>query len=460
MQQLTVQNQLDFSKLQQLAPQQNSFSPNDSYSSSVENSSSKKSFSDLVSEARTNSENFSQSEPEKTANAEKIASKNDEEIENSEKKSEVARNEDSEVPEEKKSVLKETKKIDEKSSGKIQKKFAAKNTETEKTKSAEKTDLNEKKSENLKEISVKTSKKSEIKDSKEEKTQKTEQKAKNQPKNEDFALENSVVASGSTAEFQEEKLNSQENADFSDLLADDSEKIGEVGSKNEKTFFLDKDKKISVQDFRSENAEKNPVEKTEKSSVEISEIHRDEKNNPQITMDFAAASANQNIVSSDNQTASANGSNFQAMLTNQIQENAGEIVKAGNIVLKDNDVGSIKLILHPESLGNVKIDLNLHDKNISGKIVVATQEAFNAFKETAENLKQAFTQSGFDSVGLELSLANQSFGQNNPGENQNNPAAEFAMRKIYGELNVFSDENFEEIEILENSSRNSVNIVA
>ncbi len=460
MQQLTVQNQQDFSKLQQLVPQKNSFSPNDSYSSYVEDSSSKKSFSDFVSEARTNSENFSNSESEKTADAEKTFSKNDEKVENSEKKSELAKNENSEVPEKTKSVLKDSKKIDEKCSGKTQKKSLVKKTEAERTDSEEKTDLNKKNLEKLDEISVKTSRKSEIKNSKEEKTQKTEQKAKNQPENEDFALENSVIASGSTVEFQAGNLNAQENSDFSDLLADDSEKIGEIDSKSEKTFFLDKDKKISVQDFRSDNIEKNPDEKTEKSVVEISEIHRDEKNNPQVTIDFAAASANQNIISSDNQTAGATGSNFQAMLANQIQENAGEIVKAGNIVLKDNDVGSIKLILHPESLGNVKIDLHLNDKNISGKIIVATQEAFNAFKETAENLKQAFTQNGFDSVGLELSLANQGFGQNNPGENQNNPAVEFAMRKIYGELNIFSEGNSEEIEFLENSSRNSVNIVA
>ena len=148
------------------------------------------------------------------------------------------------------------------------------------------------------------------------------------------------------------------------------------------------------------------------------------------------------------------------MLANQIQENAGEIVKAGNIVLKDNDVGSIKLILHPESLGNVKIDLQVNEKNISGKIIVATQEAFNAFKETAENLKQAFVQSGFESAGLELSFANQNFAGNHSGENQNNPAAEFAMRKVYGEINGFAEENFPEIENIENSAMNSINIVA
>lgn len=460
MQQLTVQNQLDFTKLQQLAPQQNSFSRNDYYSSSsVENSFPKKSFSDFVNEAKT-SEKVSVSDPEKKADSVKAVSNNDEKTENAENKPENVKNENSRDSEEKKSVSKESGKVDEKIAGKTQKKKSAKNAESEKLETVEKFSLRQENPENAKEISEKTLRTQEVKDSKKEKEQKTEQKTKSQPKNEDFSLENSVVASGTAVEIQDKNLKAEKNTEISDVLSEDSEKLEESSSKNAKTFFLDKEQKISVQDFRSENIEKNPDEKAEKSAVEISEIHRDEKNNPQITVDFAAASANQNIVSSDNQTASATGSNFQAMLSNQIQENAGEIVKAGNIVLKDNDVGSIKLILHPESLGNVKIDLNLHEKNISGKIVVATQEAFNAFKETAENLKQAFAQSGFDSVGLELSLSSQNFSQNHSGGNQNNPAAEFAMRKIYSELNVFSGENFEEIEILENSSRNSVNIVA
>lgn len=460
MQQLTVQNQLDFTKLQQLAPQQNSFSRNDYYSSSsVENSFPKKSFSDFVNEAKT-SEKASVSDPEKKADSVKTVSKNDEKTENAENKPENVKNENSRDSEEKKSVSKESGKVDEEIAGKTQKKKSAKNAESEKLETVEKFSLRQENPENAKEISEKALKTQELKDSKKEKEQKTEQKTKSQPKNEDSSLENSVVASGTAVEIQDKNLKAEENTEISDVLSEDSEKVEESSSKNAKTFFLDKEQKISVQDFRSENIEKNPDEKAEKSAVEISEIHRDEKNNPQIIVDFAAASANQNIVSSDNQTASATGSNFQAMLSNQIQENAGEIVKAGNIVLKDNDVGSIKLILHPESLGNVKIDLNLHEKNISGKIVVATQEAFNAFKETAENLKQAFAQSGFDSVGLELSLSSQNFSQNHSGGNQNNPAAEFAMRKIYGELNVLPGENFEEIEILENSSRNSVNIVA
>ena len=314
------------------------------------------------------------------------------------------------------------------------------------------------------EISKKTPEKDGSKIQSKEKEQKTAEKSKNQIENNDLNLVEAVLASGNSAVNQPgNKEIGVDNPRLSDFMeAEETGTLEGLDSKSEKKFFLDKDKKIAVQDLRSENSAQKPDEKSGKSmksSSEISEIYRNEKNNPQVTMDFAA-NAQQNIGSLNNQVAGSAGSNFQAMLANQIQENAGEIVKAGNIVLKDNDVGSIKLILHPESLGNVKIDLQVNEKNISGKIIVATQEAFNAFKETAENLKQAFVHSGFESAGLELSLANQNFAGNHSGENQNNPAAEFAMRKVYGEINGFAEENFPEIENIENSAMNSINIVA
>ena len=185
----------------------------------------------------------------------------------------------------------------------------------------------------------------------------------------------------------------------------------------------------------------------------------DGNNSAEMTMDLAQ-NIQQNLVSSSDQTASANGSNFQAMLTNQIQENAGEIVKAGNIILKDNDIGQIKLILHPEKLGNVKIDLQLNDKSITGRIVVASQEAFNAFKDSANSLKQAFLESGFDNAGLELSFANQNQGGNQEtGQDSKEALSRFAMKKAFGEVDESLNFNFED-ENLENSLLNSVNIVA
>lgn len=460
MQQLTVQNHLDFSKIQQLSPQQNSFNKSDSYSSSS------KTFADFVNEAKVNSEKASYSENQ--LNPDEKTAKKDESLKDAEQAAETAKktsDENSALADEKESVSEESVKIaGNDAENKLEKQVLKEELKIRPENSAK----IEKNAEISPEIPVEISKKTPEKDGSKiqskEKEQKTAEKSKNQIENSDLNLVEAVLASGNSAVNQlENKEIGADNPKLSDFT--ESEETGGLeglDSKSEKKFFLDKDKKIAVQDLRSENSAQKPDEKSGKSmksSTEISEIYRNEKNNPQVTMDFAA-NAQQNIGSLNNQVAGSAGSNFQAMLANQIQENAGEIVKAGNIVLKDNDVGSIKLILHPESLGNVKIDLQVNEKNISGKIIVATQEAFNAFKETAENLKQAFVQSGFESAGLELSLANQNFAGNHSGENQNNPAAEFVMRKVYGEINGFAEENFPEIENIENSAMNSINIVA
>ena len=460
MQQLTVQNHLDFSKIQQLSPQQNSFNKSDSYSSSS------KTFADFVNEAKVNSEKASYSENQ--LNPDEKTAKKDENLKDGEQAAETAKktsDENSALADEKESVSEESVKI----AGKDAENKLEKQVLKEELKSGTENSVKiEKNAEVSPEIPVEISKKTPEKDGSKiqskEKEQKTAEKSKNRIENSDLNLVEAVLASGNSGVNQPgNKEIGADNPRLSDFAeAEETGSLEGLDSKSEKKFFLDKDKKIAVHDLRSENSAQKPDEKSGKSmksSTEISEIYRNEKNNPQVTMDFAA-NAQQNIGSLNNQVASSTGSNFQAMLANQIQENAGEIVKAGNIVLKDNDVGSIKLILHPESLGNVKIDLQVNEKNISGKIIVATQEAFNAFKETAENLKQAFVQSGFESAGLELSLANQNFAGNHSGENQNNPAAEFAMRKVYGEINGFAEENFPEIENIENSAMNSINIVA
>lgn len=460
MQQLTVQNHLDFSKIQQLSPQQNSFNKSDSYSSSS------KTFADFVNEAKVNSEKASYSENQ--LNPDEKTAKKDENLKDGEQAAETAKktsDENSALADEKESVSEESVKIAGKDAENKLEKQVLKEDVKSGTENSAKIEKNAEVSPEIPvEISKKTPEKDGSKIQSKEKEQKTAEKSKNQIENSDLNLVEAVLASGNSAVNQlENKEIGADNPRLSDFAeAEETGSLEGLDSKSEKKFFLDKDKKIAVQDLRSENSAQKPDEKSGKSmksSSEISEIYRNEKNNPQVTMDFAA-NAQQNIGSLNNQVASSAGSNFQAMLANQIQENAGEIVKAGNIVLKDNDVGSIKLILHPESLGNVKIDLQVNEKNISGKIIVATQEAFNAFKETAENLKQAFVQSGFESAGLELSLANQNFAGNHSGENQNNPAAEFAMRKVYGEINGFAEENFPEIENIENSAMNSINIVA
>ncbi len=82
----------------------------------------------------------------------------------------------------------------------------------------------------------------------------------------------------------------------------------------------------------------------------------------------------------------------------------GEIVQSARIVLRDGDSGTIRLRLRPESLGTVKIELNLADNNISGRIVVESDEAKSAFERNMGELSDAFRRGGFESASLQVSV--------------------------------------------------------
>ena len=276
----------------------------------------------------------------------------------------------------------------------------------------------------------------------------------------DASIQQALLAKNTvpqTSEASQSLSVPQDNAEFS---LKDSE-IPAVTAENPKRFSLDKDGKIKVTDYRSEEKTDFALEKADekKSQLKITDVKYD-RNTAEMTLDLAKAdTAQMNILSSNSQTAGANGSQFQAMLTNQIQQSAPELVKAGNIILKDNDVGQIKLVLNPESLGNVKIDLHISEKNITGRIIVASAEAYNAFKESADSLRQAFINSGFETAGFDLQFA----GQNASGqqEQHQNSDAHFKMVRTYGDYTAGQyDGDIESGENYAFSARNSVNIVA
>ena len=109
--------------------------------------------------------------------------------------------------------------------------------------------------------------------------------------------------------------------------------------------------------------------------------------------------------------ASARGKDFQSIMAERMRDAwNGEIVQSAHIVLKDGDVGIIRLRLRPESLGNVKIELNLSENNISGRIVVESDAAKNAFERNMNELADAFKQGGFGSAKLEVSVGGGSAG--------------------------------------------------
>ncbi|MCR5217501.1 flagellar hook-length control protein FliK [Treponema sp.] len=186
---------------------------------------------------------------------------------------------------------------------------------------------------------------------------------------------------------------------------------------------------FTIFDNRSPDEKVSAIEENTQLKVEISEK---ESSSLDMTLNLNQQHVNQNLTSSVSQTAAADGSTFQQMLSQTISHNAPEFVKAGNIVLRDNNNGSINMILKPESLGNVKVSLQLSDKVITGQIVVATKEAFEAFKENLDTLRQAFQQSGFEDAQFNLTFSDNSqsgafAGQQNP-QQQN---SQFYSNKAY-----------------------------
>jgi len=108
-------------------------------------------------------------------------------------------------------------------------------------------------------------------------------------------------------------------------------------------------------------------------------------------------------------TQETTGTSFSSILAERIQDMAGDFVQTGNIVLKDNNAGIIRLHLQPAYLGSVKINLELGgDKKILGKIVVGSKESYDAFKESIEKLAEAFEAGGFSNAHFDVSWSGES----------------------------------------------------
>jgi flagellar hook-length control protein FliK len=110
----------------------------------------------------------------------------------------------------------------------------------------------------------------------------------------------------------------------------------------------------------------------------------------------------------------------------RLREMAGsELVRAAGIVLRDGG-GEIKLTLKPESLGSVRIRMNLVDNAIEGRIIVDNSAVKHAFEGSLDSLMRALTAEGFQTASLSVSVG----GQNADNGRQDDRDAAPRVRRV------------------------------
>ena len=113
---------------------------------------------------------------------------------------------------------------------------------------------------------------------------------------------------------------------------------------------------------------------------------------------------------------------------NTLQQNWGplmnQVVKSAGIVMRDNTNGEIRLVLKPEHLGSVRIQLEMKDSLISGKIVVENQSVRQLFQQNLESLYRAFQEGGFATGALNVSVGGNGAGSREKGRYSGLPVTE------------------------------------
>jgi hypothetical protein len=163
---------------------------------------------------------------------------------------------------------------------------------------------------------------------------------------------------------------------------------------------------LEVYDLRSAEAR---MEKAENSGelLKTEAAAQGEGGTRDITVELHSAARRQDAPSqAETGWETRSGRAFEDLLARELHQNLNsDIVRHASVLLKDGGEGTIRLSLKPESLGNVKIRLEMAENKITGHIVVESEEALRAFEREIHSLEQTFKDSGFQGANLEMSLA-------------------------------------------------------
>jgi hypothetical protein len=129
-----------------------------------------------------------------------------------------------------------------------------------------------------------------------------------------------------------------------------------------------------------------------------------EQSSTELTVELRSLGRTQSEISAERENRPLQS--FQNTLARELHENLnGDIVRHASVMLRDSGEGTIRLSLRPETLGSVKIRLEIAENKITGRIIVESGEAFRAFEQELHSLEQSFRDSGFDGASLEMAFA-------------------------------------------------------
>jgi hypothetical protein len=180
---------------------------------------------------------------------------------------------------------------------------------------------------------------------------------------------------------------------------------------------------FEVRDFRTEvqDADQKPLRAASRQDAPNREISLELR-----LTDGQSSSAQAEVKPSNSSPPEGASSALENLLARELHQNFnGDIVRHASMAVRDGGEGTIRLSLKPESLGNVKISLELAENKITGRIVVESEEALRAFKQEISSLERAFRDSGFSGAELNLSLA----ADGNDGQAPEEKQPAFLMRQ-------------------------------
>ncbi len=108
-------------------------------------------------------------------------------------------------------------------------------------------------------------------------------------------------------------------------------------------------------------------------------------------------------------------------------QSGNEIVQQVKLLLNRAESGEIRINLKPDSLGRVRVNIQMENNRLSGRVLVESAAARNAFRSSLDNLQAKLIESGFNDADLTLTWDDRS--NQHPGQ-----GGRFANRDSSGDI--------------------------